>query len=236
MKYRLSLIALLTALIFNGCSDDSGSYTCSSCDDEPEANGSYDGTGQGVYKGVLIGSTGTIRFNIANDGTYSATLVIDGKKYLLTTQATYNSEDGFFGTFVNANAGISIGLLVNTLGGADLGDITIPNHDNVTIQLFKELSTALVLGFEGTYSGDASGTFNMVVRQNDNGSGSLYVISRDSQGSATSFFEGQISSDGTVMGSSGEVNIDGIINGDNSSGTWVSHSEESGMWSGRRTL
>src|SRR5690348_4242 len=100
MKIKLTLIAILAMFVFAGCGDDSSSpYKCSSCADEPEANASYDATGQGVYKGVVIGSSGTITFNIANDGTYSATLVIDGTTYELTTEGTYSETEGFSAQF-----------------------------------------------------------------------------------------------------------------------------------------
>ncbi len=242
MKTKLALIAMLAMFVFSGCGDDASPYKCSSCVNEPEALLANDAIGKGIYKGVLIGSTGTIKFDIANDGsTITAILVIDGNEFALETDQTYNG--GFEGYFYNdmgtltEDDDISIGFYVSSDGsGFGFFGITIPGHENVSIDIFKELSTSLVIAFEGTYSGDDTGTFNMVVKRSTSGSGSWIVLSRndDDIQAITSFEEGTVSEDGAISGGS-DVVITGEIVGDIIKGDWETNLS-SGTWKGKRTL
>lgn len=68
------------------CSDDETAYTCKSCTDTPEASAANDNSGQGIYKGLVVGSSGTIKFDIANSGSgIVAVLTMDGEEYELVT-------------------------------------------------------------------------------------------------------------------------------------------------------
>ena len=55
------------------------SYLCSTCKAAPDAVAANDNTSKGIYKGVVVGSTGTIQFDIDNAGsTITAVMIIDG--------------------------------------------------------------------------------------------------------------------------------------------------------------
>ena len=243
MKMKSAVFALVAAFAFSACSDDDGAYTCSSCVDSPEANASYNATGQGVYKGILVGSSGTITFYIANEGTtIKAVLEIDNMRIELTATGSYSTDTGFTGAFTGTLNGspVSISFAVNNSGSFEVYNIVIPGHDDVEIHLIKELSDKLVVGFEGTFSGEPGGTFNLVARLNENGSGIWYAISRTNiteqvPQPVTSFFSGEITEAGIVIGGGGDVDVDGEISGDNISGTW-DNGDVSGTWKGRRTL
>lgn len=236
MKTKFALIYLL-ALIATACSsDDSSPYKCSDCVDTPEASSDWNSSGKGIYKGLVVGSSGTMKFNIANDGTYSATLTIDGVTYELTTEDTYNSEVGFIGTFYgkkNTDNDIVIEFYSSYDGSVYYVDsATIPGHDNVTVEVYKETSTALVMVFEGTYKGDASGTFNMVVQGT-----SWNIVARDNDdpaGDNESYFEGTLDGSDLVC-DCGDIVVTGSINTDATSGHWEAGTD-SGSWSGKRTL
>src|SRR5689334_16490273 len=119
MKLKFALFAIVAMFVFSGCSDDESPYTCKDCADQPEALAANDASGKGIYKGVIVGSTGSIKFNINNDGSgISADLVIDNHEIHLTTSATYSEANGFAGCFVNANEGVSICLTVALNGGS----------------------------------------------------------------------------------------------------------------------
>lgn len=238
MRNKFAFMALFMALIFSGCGDDEGPYTCTSCIDEPEANAAFDATGQGIYKGVIIGSSGTIKFNIDNgdDGSITALLVIDGDEIELTTESIYNPETGFQGCFINVAAGVSICMYVSATGQEwEIYGIDIPNHNDVIIQIIKEYSDGLVRAFEGSYSGDDTGTWNMVMRLDENGNGVWVAISRrNTEPFEEGYFEGEVG-EGALVGGAGDVTVTGEITGDNIKGTW-DNSLISGTWKGKRTL
>jgi hypothetical protein len=238
MTKRLSLIALVFISLFSGCGEDDPAYKCTECVETPEANAAYDNTGQGIYKGVLIGSSGTIKFDIANNGTaITAVLEIDDERVELTASGTYNVSTGFFGNFTGTMDGgaVSIQFTVSTAGVFTLGTVSIPGHTSVVFGIFKEKSNQLVQAFEGTYSGDDVGTFNMVLRRNENGSGVWYVISRRDADNADSFFQGEVSADGVMGGGGGNVIITGTLAADNVKGAWT-NGAVNGSWRGKRTL
>jgi len=238
MTKKLSLIAFLFISLLSACSDDSGTYQCKDCADAPEANAAYDLTGQGIYKGVLIGSSGTIKFDIANNSTaITAVLEIDGKTVTLTATGSYNVSTGYSGAFTGTMEGgaVSITFTVTNAGVFTMGTVTIPGHPNVIFGIYKEKSNKLVQAFEGTYSGDDAGTFNMVFRRNENGSGAWYVISRRTEDGLDSYFQGEVSVDGAMVGGAQNVVITGTLDGDNVKGTWT-NGAVSGTWKGRRTL
>lgn len=239
MTKRLSLIAFLFISLFSSCSDDSGPYQCKDCADAPEANAANDTNGKGIYKGVLIGSTGNIKFDIANNGTaITAVLEIDGKTVLLTATGSYDASTGFTGTFTGTmEAGaVSIQFTVTNTGAFTVGTVTIPGHPSVIFRIIKERSTKLVEAFEGTFKGGDNGTFNLVMIRNNDGVGEWGVIARSD---SDKIFTGEVQSNQLIGGAAGVV-IVGEVGGDNVSGSWEyvinGVSAAHGTWVGKRTL
>jgi hypothetical protein len=229
--------ALLAAILFStGCNDDDGPYVCSSCVDSPEALAANDNSGKGIYKGLVVGSSGTVKINIDNDGdgVLSITLKIDNHTINLTTEASY-TENGFEGYFygtLNTTNDVVIGFYVNSTGtDMEVFGVEIPGHDDVTIEVEKEKSNKLIMVFEGTFSGDSEGTLNLVVSDDE-----WKAIARPtgSNSDDEAEFEGDISGS-TLTCNCGDVEIEGSISGDNITGTWVTP-EESGTWKAKRTL
>lgn len=227
---KAKLILFFLAILAFSCSDNESKYKCKDCVSTPEAAAVNDASGKGIYKGLVVGSSGTIKFNIANSGsTLTATLVIDGDEYELTTQATYNSgfEGYFYGT-MNTTNDISIGFWVSS-DGTDFGyfGVVIPGHPDVQIELYKELSDALVKVYEGTYSGDDSGTFNMVVQDNK------WIVAT---GDGDPFY-GVLVNGAMSCVYCGEVEITGKVGAEEISGNWnVPANGDKGSWKGKRTL
>lgn len=238
MKIKIALIAMLAMVAFSGCDDDDNEYKCSSCANQPEALAANDDSGKGIYKGVLIGSSGTIKFDIDNqgDGDYTAVLTINGDEFELTSASSFG-EGGFEGCFVNEAAEISICFSVSADGNEwEIGNIEIPLHDDVIITLYKEFSDQLVEVFEGTYDGDASGVFNMVIYRDEEDNGYWQAISRSDSEEPDGYFEGDIEDD-ELFGSGGEITIGGELDDDTVKGVWEGiGSDENGTWKGKRTL
>jgi hypothetical protein len=242
MKIRLALFAVLTALVLSRCSDDESPYECTSCVDSPEALAANDASGKGIYKGLVIGSSGQIYLDIDNDGLGEIimTLTIDGQTIELTTEATYNPDVGFQGVFygtMNTANDVEISFW-SSADGSEYGIVyaEIPGHDNVSIELVKELSTALVKVFEGTFSGNSEGTLNLILVDDE-----WYALARPTDGTSdgVTSCEGDIEGN-TLVSDCTDIQISGTISGDNISGQWTSQgttgTTEAGTWKAKRTL
>ncbi|MER3464974.1 MAG: hypothetical protein C4329_11740, partial [Chitinophagaceae bacterium] len=85
---RLTLAVIISTTLFTACKKDEkkdDTYTCTTCKSTPDALAANDNTSKGVYKGTLIGSSGTIMFNIMNGvSNISAILTVDGISATLT--------------------------------------------------------------------------------------------------------------------------------------------------------
>lgn len=168
-----SLAALSCSAIFNSCkkSDDSSTptYTCTTCVSAPEAKAANDNLSKGMYKGVVVGSTGTIKFNIANDSSsITATMVLDGQTVVLTSNVTWTAGQSYMAPFTGTLNGqaITINFRVDFDGGNPIiTSADIPGHPNATFDIVKETSSALIECFEGTYSTTEpeTGTFNILL-------------------------------------------------------------------------
>ncbi len=207
-------------------------YTCPTCVTTPEAKAEHDGGSGGVYKGVIVGSTGTIALYLYNTGTEVKALVsFDGKNATLTTQdlPTWQPGDPIAGAeFTGKLDGKDITAIFSCgpEGQLPAVTLTIPGH-TVKVAVYKETSTALVKNYEGTYTGDNDGTFNMAFDGDDYSivvsGGNVYL---------GSLVNGQID----YHGQNG-LEIKGSFNGDDVSGTWKNTSDNTdGTWSGKRTL
>lgn len=227
----LAVIVLLACFSFS-CSDDETPYECTTCVTTPEALAANDASGKGIYKGLVVGSSGTIKFNIANSGTtIDAVLILDDETIPLVTTATYSLSSGFEGYFTNAAKGIEIGFYV-TVNGFDYSvfSISIPGHAEAQIIVIKELSTSLVKVFEGSYSGDGNGTFNMMIR------GSEWEALTDEE----YYFIGTVNGANELSCTGIDcqyINVTGKIIDDVVSGNWTSNfNDDEGKWKGERTL
>lgn len=240
MKNRfVVLLTVISALVLVRCSDDESPYQCTDCVDEPEALAANDASGKGIYKGIVIGSTGQIKIDVDNDGDgeITMTLKIDNHTITLTTEATYNSEFGFQGVFYGTmnSANDVVITFWSSADGSDYGILsaTIPGHEDVSIALVKEISTALVKVFEGTFSGSSQGTLNLIIVEDE-----WYALARpeDGTGDDDTELEGHVQGNELVCDCS-DPQVSGTINEDNIKGTWASpSSSESGKWRAKRTL
>lgn len=234
MKSKL-LPYVLSALLILGCSEDEKAYECSSCVNTPEASAANDSNGKGIYKGLVIGSSGTIKFDIANSGTtYTATLILDGEAYELWTDEDYDVTTGFqgvfYGTLYTTND-IEITIYIDKFGVLTVGTVVIPDHPTAILAIYKEFSDELVTVYEGTFDGDGSGVFNMIVR------GAEWLVrARENGDNGYISFYGSLSSGVMTCMQCGDIEITGKINGDLASGDWSENGGGSGSWKGKRTL
>lgn len=207
-------------------------YTCSSCIGSPEAKSQYDNSSAGVYKGIIVGSSGVVALYLYNTGTEVKMLVtFDGKNTTLSTTSLSAWAPGqainaavFTGTLDGQPVAATFSVGANGLN--PVMTATIPGH-TVTIAVYKETSTALVKNYEGTYEGSEQGTFNMTFHGND------YSIVTSGGSSAIT---GTLVNGAIDLAGNG-VEIKGSFNNDDVTGTWKNTSKStSGTWKGKRTM
>ena len=85
-----TIFSLLTLLSILSCSNsDSNGDSNQNLSQVPLAKSQYDNSNFGIYKGVFIGSSGTIILDISNSAnSFTATLIIDGVTHNFITNQT----------------------------------------------------------------------------------------------------------------------------------------------------
>ncbi len=214
-----------------------------------ETTAEFDESNFGLYKGVIAGSSGTVRIEIHNGNDISeATITMDDETDELTCTETFTKgeaivEAEFTGEFSSFTFSV----------GADgsnptIENITIDGHDNVIATISKETSEDVAVCYEGTSIGgnEHSGVFNLV-RNNDTYSGASKAV----DGFACTF-SGTINNDGSFSGNTStifngldvDLTYSGAFDGDNVSGTWSNSwvngegvpGSNSGTFTGSKTL
>ena len=241
---KIILIALaLCAHTFFSCkkssSNNNNSYICASCVKTPEAKAEFNTSSKGIYKGILIGSSGTIKFDVANNSTsIVAILTIDGTTVNLTPSGSdWVVGQPFTSTFNGTlnGASVSIGFSVAAHGGdPTITSINIPGHPNAFITLIKESSDALVECFEGTYhtSKSEDGTFNILLSR------SLKIwggYARENRSSDVDDIDGTITNDGSMIDNSNHIAVGKLVN-DKIDGTFTDRNNTTITISGKRSL
>jgi hypothetical protein len=175
-KVTFILLIIPLVVVYSSCKKASKqdeetpvSYTCTACKTTPDALAANDASAKGIYKGVFIGSTGTIKFDVNNAGTtVTALMVIDGVSVTLTSTVTYTAGTAYTAPFTGTLNGsaVSINFTVGATGQSPtVTASSVPGHPGMGFVLSKETSTALVEAFEGTYTTSLpeKGTFNIVL-------------------------------------------------------------------------
>jgi len=241
-KVFLSLLTLsiFSATTFISCKKDKKEeepYKCTTCVKTPEAKAAHDASSKGIYKGVFIGSSGTIKFDIGNDAnTITAVLVIDGKTINLTSTVTWNGGQAyiapFTGTFNGQPATVNFSVQANG-SSPTVTSANIPGHPNAVFTVVKETSNSLIEAFEGTYSSNKpeSGTFNILVSRSLNVWGG---VSRENGAQSSENINGTMDASGKIKDRSGR-DI-GTLSGDKISGSFQNSSNHTVTISGKRTL
>jgi len=236
MKKMIAMALFATMFVFNSCKkddddDNDTDYTCTTCVDTPEALAANDASSAGIYKSVMLGSTGTVKISLYNGNTdVTAFVTFDNKSATFTTtdlsswtpgQAISNAM--FTGTIDGET--VTVYFSVDANGANPTVTCTIPGH-TVVVETYKEYSNALVKSFEGNYVGDDTGGLNIVMRGDD-----YTVIIPNGVLVETTLVNGKVEfvSNGTTVAGD-------FINDDLLRGNWSNTSNEDGTWEAQRTL
>ena len=126
-----------------------------------ETKSKYNNTSFGVYKGVIVGSSGYIVFRINNgDDVVKGNLKIDGREDELTTTGKLIAGQKISNVLFTGSFS-SMKLSADADGrNAHLTDIRIQGHSHVGAYITHENSNVPVMLYEGTFTGNASGMIN----------------------------------------------------------------------------
>lgn len=232
--------AILAIGAFISCNKQSGPpvqetpnlYVCPSCVKVPDARPEHDARSSGVYKGVLAGpgASGYVAIYLENNGTEKkAVITINKKTAELTTNSLGNWQPGqkidtalFTGTLTGQP--VSMRFSADTIGANSIMTIDIPGKQIIPF-IFKETSGVVIESFEGDYTGDAEGVFNIAVNGNDVG----IIFSGVDMPMVTRLENGKIN----YVGENG-MEIKGNFYDDEAGGTW--YDKVTGKWGGWKAL
>lgn len=243
LKNRITLLILpvfLIGILIASCSDDDetpvASYACLTCKTTPDALAANDASVEGIYKGIIIGSTGTISINIQNgSSTITATMVLDGVSVALTSNVSIVDGQSYVAPFTGTFNGSPITMTFSVgLGGTSptMVSSSIPGHPNAVFELSKETSTSLIEAFEGNYAvtGGEKGVFNIVLSRALSKFG--YIVREDGQ-TDTDSGSGTINSSNELIL---EGRVIGTITGDSLNGSFKDDENRTITITGKRTL
>lgn len=225
--YLLTLVAVIS------CSKDDPAPTTPSLPSVAEAKAEHDNKSGGVYKGTFANATtsGNIKV-VLQEGKKEIIIVYNGVTRTLTTTDldSWTSGDAIIAAiFTASDWSVQFSAdadAANFSYGLDLGGAT--GFEGLIV---KEVSTALVRVYEGTYAGDAEGKWNFATQNN--------LLAGVYTGSSSGSLQGVITGSNITLTSSGSsVTATGTFTGEASacSGTWASGSGDTGTWTGTRKL
>jgi hypothetical protein len=237
IKKLLPIFACI--LLASACKKDkdpvTAPYNCAACVTAPEALVANNASSKGIYKGVLIGSTGTIKFNVANNGTdITAIMVIDGTTINLSSTIEWTSGAAYVAPFTGTYNGSPV--TVNFSVGMDgsnpiVTSSDIPGHAGADFLIIKETSTSLVEAFIGTYHSSLpeDGVFNILLNRSTN---TWNAIARENGETNQNYADGTINNNVLINGSQ---NI-GTLNGDDLNGSFMDANQSTITITGKRVL
>ena len=192
---------------------------------------------KGIYKGVLIGSTGTIIFDVLNNGTtITAVMVIDGVGVNLVSTMTWTAGQPYTAPFTGTFNGspISITCSVGVTGTTPtVTNSSIPGHPNMSFTIAKELSSSMVECFMGVYhtTRPEDGTFNLILSRT---AGVYGAAGRANGGTSINPSNGTVNADNTLKDANGTTI--GTLAGDGITETFNDGGGNTVTINGHRTL
>lgn len=173
MKKVIAIYSVLYGIFILGCSKSAAPIAQQdetiSIPTSTETKPEYNQTNFGVFKGVIVGSTGIIRFYINNgNNDVKCYITIDNIKDTLTTTAKFTLSEPivkahFVGKFSSVT--LSCDERGNTV---DISDLKINGHSNLQAYVVHENTSSQVFCYEGNLNGSASGSFNCIVFGSNN--------------------------------------------------------------------
>lgn len=238
---KFMLLYAVAMISFSSCKKDNDpatpGYTCTTCKTTPDALAANNASSKGIYKGIVVGSSGTIMFDIANNGSLiTAVMILDGVTINLSSTVTWVAGQPYVANFTGVLNGspVTINFSVGLSGGTPtINASNIPGHPNASLTVIKETSTNLIECFEGSYNTTLpeTGTFNMIVLRT---AGLFGGVARKTGTLDIDEFDGTINNN--QLYGAGQPGTIGTINGDQITGTFIDGNNKTVTITARRTL
>lgn len=230
--YRTLLIFSL--FIFSCSNDDDSNSDNNGLTETPQAVAQFDNSNFGIYKGVFIGSSGIVVVNMNNDGSVSATMIIDEVTYTFNTNDVVQENQQTTINFISGNNSFTFSVSSDGTNPM-VSNLMIEGHPNANILLVKETSEVVTKLFEGTYEGTGNsseiGIFNAIVSGNE-----MSVLAYSTTFDVFFTVEGMIDNSNSISGAASTgTTINGFLESNTISGTWM-NTQFNGTWSGTRTF
>ena len=224
------IIILLGLLILHSCSNCDPS-TDEKLPNESIAKTAYNNSNFGIYKGILVGSSGIVMININNNGTTNALLTIDGVRLEFnaieqvtehqSTPIRFANNDNSFDFMVGKNGEDPTVLNCN-----------LKNYPQVKIQVAKEQSSSPIKCYQGRYTGDDAGIFNFYIDEK----GGIYGMAKSKYNDDILPLNGSLYSENSITGTIiADGQFEGTISSNYFEGSWQKSQENSGIWYANRT-
>ncbi|ESU29388.1 hypothetical protein FLJC2902T_07870 [Flavobacterium limnosediminis JC2902] len=212
----------------NGTSDASANEQLSS---SPEALEEYDDSSYGIYKGIFVGSTGTVYINIYNGGSISAKMVIEGVTYnFKTSETAYDGKAITSLTFFNTSSSFDFNVQADG-EYPTITNLNIKGHPKALVQLLKEYSFEHIKCYVGTFDNDENSIFNLATTSNG------YILGLALQKGETEIIYMDGTFEGTKINGTFEGgHFSGTINNNKLSGIWEDSMHKRGNWTATRKL
>ncbi|HSD13605.1 MAG TPA: hypothetical protein VLB74_03045 [Flavobacterium sp.] len=238
---RKIIFLFIIGLSFLSCADDNNSSSSIPADEQlstgPEAKSEYDASSYGVYKGIFIGSSGTVYVNIYNNGLVSAKMKINDVDYNYTTTESVSEGQPITGlTFTSGSS--SFDFSVDADGeNPTIDNLNISGHPNPYAQILKEYSFEHIKCYLGTFSGDDSGVFNIATTSNPETPNDNYTLGLAvPTGEINAIYLDGIVSGTSISGTFEGGTFSGTISKNTMSGNWQNETLQSGSWTATRKL
>lgn len=237
----LPILLLAFSFFSTSCSEDDEEtplYECATCVDTPDARAENDNSVKGVYKGIVVGSSGSLYIDIQNgSNTITGIMILDGTTINLTSSVSYVEGEAYLAPFVGMYNGAELSLTFSvSLGGSNPTMVTsdIPGHPNASFTIYKETSTSLIEAFEGTYSKPGeTGIFNIILSRELNLWGG--IAREDAPDDDPSEIDGIINSSNELISGENGIKV-GKITGDVITGSFTDTDNTVVTVNGQRTL
>ncbi len=224
------IIILLGLLILHSCSNCDPS-TDEKLPNESIAKTAYNNSNFGIYKGILVGSSGIVMININNNGTTNALLTIDGVRLEFNAIEQVTEHQSTPIRFANNDN--SFDFMVGKNGeNPTILNCNFKNYPQVKIQVAKEQSSSPIKCYQGRYTGDDAGIFNFYIDEK----GGIYGMAKSKYNDDILTLNGSLYSENSITGTIiADGQFEGTISSNYYEGSWQKSQENSGIWYATRT-
>lgn len=164
---NLSIVFLTSLVLIFACKKSGNNSVSNNFPGSAETKSQYDNTSFGVYKGVILGSTGTIVIKINNgDNIIKAYLSISGTKDTLSTTQQVVSGQAINNLALTGKiSSFSFSAYANG-DSVKITNLAITGHPGSIALVTHENSSQQVFCYEGSFTGTQSGNICFIQKGN----------------------------------------------------------------------